>query len=273
MKMVSENRTTKNRKLNAYTLKCLGLFLIGWLGLKIASTLVQLFVMLFKEVPVEEALAFIINGDVTQSVYLALSPNSASMLVNALAYAIVALVMCLLMNKDLVEHIKSFKNGKAFVAGLVGFVLILTFNNVYRSLVNPLYPVSDNVNEESLDSIITIYPLCSILVFGILGPIVEELTYRAGLFTLTKKKNKVFAYVVTILVFAFIHFSFESVVSASQTGDTSWLINELLNMPTYMFAAAVFIYLFDNFGFAGSASAHLINNLISIVTQIIVSKL
>ena len=235
-------------------LRCLALFLVGWIGLSVIATIYIFFVMVFQNVPFNEAMGYILQEVKTPSVIKALSQSWVDILVNGLAYISILAIMIIILKTDFLEHLKSFKKGNAILAGLIGYLLIIVFNLVYSNLVQPLYPVTDNTNETTLDSIIVIYPMISIIVFGIIGPICEELTYRVGLFSLLKKKSKALGYVLAILIFGFIHFAFESVLYFLLKGDSTWLINELLNMPTYMFAAAVFIYLFDNYGFAGSAA-------------------
>ncbi|MBP5694703.1 MAG: CPBP family intramembrane metalloprotease, partial [Bacilli bacterium] len=101
-----------------------------------------------------------------------------------------------------------------------------------------------------------VYPITCLFIFGLIGPICEEITYRVGLFSLLKRKNRALAYLVTIAVFALIHFNFSN--------DPATLLNEIINLPYYMFAAFAFSFAFDKFGFAASATAHISNNLISL---------
>ena len=134
---------------------------------------------------------------------------------------------------------------------------MFAFNALYSTFLQLIKVTSsDNANEASLQSLQDIYPLTCLIIFGIIGPICEEMTYRVGLFSLFKRKNKVVAYVVTIAVFALIHFNFSL--------DPDTLVNELLNLPYYMFAAAAFSFTYDKFGFAGSVTAHISNNLLSL---------
>ena len=78
--------------------------------------------------------------------------------------------------------------------------------------------------------------------------------------------NKYLAYAVTILVFAFIHFDFECFGKGT-------LVNELLNMPFYLFAGFTFTFLYEKFGFGASVMAHVSNNLYSIIMTVIMSKI
>ena len=268
-----EETVIKDKTKNSPGWKNIALFLIGWIGLQIVATIIQTIILFSSNIPTGEIANFVFGDTVTKAIYDVLSKSWVDITVNSIAYLIIAVAMSLILNKDWKTLLESFKKGSPFVAGIIGYFLIIVFNNVYNNLIGPFYQISDNINEETLDSIIVIYPVISLIVFGLIGPLCEELTYRVGLYGLIKRKNKVLGYILTIIIFGFIHFSFQTILVFMNTGNSSLLINELLNMPTYMFAAAVFIYLYDNYGLAGSLSAHVINNLISIVTQIILSRL
>ena len=83
---------------------------------------------------------------------------------------------------------------------------------------------------------------------------------RVGLFTLAKRFNHVLAYIVTALVFGLIHFNW----AAFGAGDSALLINELLNLPDYVLAGLIMCALYDKCGFAASATAHIVNNCVSL---------
>ena len=113
-------------------------------------------------------------------------------------------------------------------------------------------------NESVLREIIKAFPALSVFVFGIVGPFCEELTYRVGLFGCFKK-YKWLAYLTSIIVFALMHFGFTS----------PNIIDELVNLPIYLFSGAAFAFAYDKFGLAGSLSAHVTNNLYAIIASII----
>ena len=116
-----------------------------------------------------------------------------------------------------------------------------------------------NNNESSIDSITTIFPLLSLLVFGLIGPICEELTYRVGFFGFFRKINPILGYIFTAILFGFIHFDFQS----------NDLINELINIPSYIIAGLMLCYIYDYKGIGTSIIAHSLNNVIGILLQII----
>jgi membrane protease YdiL (CAAX protease family) len=108
------------------------------------------------------------------------------------------------------------------------------------------------------------FPALSILFFGLIGPIVEEITYRVGLFGLAKRVNRVFAYIIVPIVFGFIHFDFESI-------GTDRFLNEIFNMPTYILGGLALAFLYDRFGFAASTTTHILNNLWATIASLIPS--
>lgn len=225
-------------------------FVIGLIGLSILGFVISLIVQL--------AARRGIASDYDYQVFI--TSTTADMIVNGSTYLIIAVIFLILMKDDTNEFFKSFKDWKPYVAAAIGFSAILTFNLFYNIILTATGEVvTDNANEASLNSIITDFPFLSILIFGLIGPVVEELTYRVGLFSLLKRVHISLAYIATIIVFTFIHFDF----------GTNNITNELLNVPFYMFAAATFCFLYHKFGLASSVCAHVTNNLLSIGTAII----
>lgn len=219
------------------------LLAVGWIGFRILATIIEIIV----------GLAF--SKYLGVSFKEALSNYSASMIINASAYIVLLVLLLFIAYSDLNKLVKSFKQYQSYIAGVVCVVAIFAFNIFYNMIVQLLKtPVTDNINQQSLESLESLYPVTSMIVFGFIGPICEELTYRVGLFSACKRKSRVLAYAVTIVVFSLIHFNY----------STKYLVNELLNLPFYAFAAVAFSFTYDHFGFAGSVTAHILNNVISL---------
>lgn len=180
--------------------------------------------------------------------------------VNFIVYAFLFVALSVVACFDL----KKFKNElNSFLPYLIGFgfgVALIVFSIVYSAVVNLFYQTEINENEKSLRSVITIYPILSIIFLGFIGPLCEELTYRVGLFGLIKKPKWV-AYVVGVIVFALMHFSFTS----------PNIINELINLPVYLVSAFLLCLAYDKFGLAASLTAHTANNLFSVSMVIILN--
>lgn len=235
------------------------LALLGSLGFIGISTLVSL-------------IAVLITG------VNAASPDNEKIMViastNFISYGILFLGLVGTINKDIVRCFPSFKKGIAYGAAVLGVLALLAFELIYGIILKVAgYNNSGNANQNGLESIIKIYPILSIVIFGIAGPICEELTYRVGLFSFFKRFNKWLPYVITILVFALIHFDFEALFDFGNPNYAANVANEFINLPAYLFAGAVFSFLYDKFGFAASVTAHIGNNLYSILLSIIVANL
>lgn len=218
---------------------------LGWLGFQVIASMIQI---------VAGTIFAYATG---VSLNEALRQLSVQMLVNATAYIALLATLLLIANKDILKITKSFKQWQSYLAGVVCFASIIAFNIVYGTIISVLKtPVSDNANQVALETMDSVYPFVSMVVFGFIGPICEELTYRVGLFSLLRRKNRFLAYGLTIVIFALIHFNFST--------DANTLINELLNLPYYMFAAFAFSFTYEHFGFAGSVTGHIINNVFSL---------
>ena len=230
------------------------LFGIGFLGFQIFALFLQLIIELvnLRNFQTSEELAVFMNS------------VKVSAAINFTSYFVVLIALLLVLNKDNLRITNCFKDWKVFVGAVIGVAAIYAFNIFYGLILQVLgVDVSSNDNQSQLEYIIAYYPLLSTLVFGIIGPICEELTYRVGLYTLTRRINKYVGFAITIVVFTLIHFDYLS----------ENIVNELLNIPYYAFAAFTFTFLYEKLGFGASVVSHSINNLISVFTTIIVNSL
>jgi membrane protease YdiL (CAAX protease family) len=144
-----------------------------------------------------------------------------------------------------------------FYFGLLYAILII-LSLVYESLG---IRVNDNTNQETITQLTLSFPLISLITFVFLGPIVEEITYRLGLFSLVRRYNRWLGYLVTALIFGFIHFDYGAID----------YMNELINMPLYVFAGIMFTFIYEKEGFEVATLTHIINNGFSILIIWIIS--
>ena len=149
---------------------------------------------------------------------------------------------------------KFLANYKSYLWGLIFMIVLFGLSLILGFITNQ---ITDEVNQNqtAVELYMHNYPVVSILVLGIVGPIVEELTYRVGLFSFLRRLNRVAAYVVTILLFALIHFSF----------DMDNIVVELVNLPSYLLAGAVLTVAYDFFGPVTSITAHVVYNILSLL--------
>lgn len=224
--------------------KQLAIFGVGWMGLQIIATILQL-IFLKANGPyesLEAELELLNNPDI-------------GMAINSITYVLTFLILGILLSKEITKLFKSFKSWKPYVAAAICFTAMMVFNLVYPLLLESAgVTFGDNQNEAGLQEITQNYQLLSILIFALIGPVCEELTYRVGLFTFLKRINKWLAYGVTMIFFTLIHFGF----------GADDMINELINIPFYLIAAFGFTFIYDKFGFAASITAHVLNNIVSL---------
>lgn len=186
--------------------------------------------------------------------------------VNYSTYFLLIVGLLLIVFKDLKYLMQSWKKGFSYMFGFLYGIALIVASVIYSTLINSLIPISDNANQSAVVAITERYPLLSILVLGIIGPVCEELTYRVGLYSFGRRINMGLAFVITFIVFAFIHFDFTSI-------GTDTFINELLNLPNYAIAGVLLCLAYETNGFAGSCIAHMTNNLYSVILIIIAAKL
>ena len=181
---------------------------------------------------------------------------------NFITYAILFVTLLAIANKDLLIIKNDFKDWTALLIGVAGGILVIILPTLYTTIINLFYEFKYNENEQALRSFINIYPALSIIFLGIIGPMCEELTYRVGMFG-SLRKYKWLAYLVSVLVFALMHFNFFS----------ENIVDEFINLPNYIIPAVIFAFCYDKYGLAASFTAHSINNLYAIISFLIVSNL
>lgn len=219
--------------------KKIALFLTGLFGLMIISVFV---VLLFTFAPMS-----------------AVEKNAA---VDFVVYAILFVVLLGILNVDILKLKVDFSRWKNWLIGAgIGIGLIIV-PIAYTTFVSLFYQYQISENESSLREIIKIYPVASVFILAIVGPICEELTYRVGLFG-TFEKKKWLAYLIAIVIFALVHFSF----------DSKNIVDEFVNLPIYLFSGAALAFAYDKFGLSGSLAAHIVNNMYAVIMSIIANSL
>lgn len=185
--------------------------------------------------------------------------NTYSGAINFAVYLILFGLFIILFNEDILKVLKEFKKSDVWINGFAyGFSLIL-ISSAVSALMNLIPHGGVNNNQTSINGITDLFPFLSILIFGFIGPIVEEFTYRVGFFGLFRKINPILAYVLTAILFGFIHFDFNS----------ADLVNEFINIPSYIVAGLLLCYIYDYKGIGASILAHITNNFIGLIIQII----
>lgn len=229
----------KTNLINISFKKQLLLFVIGLVGL---SLFAAIFTFAFTNIKIDDNLKLAI--------------------INTLAYVFAFSIMCCVLNNDIYVIFNQFKNSKIILYGILGLTAILIFSNVYQMiLVSTGFSFTSNENQQAIVNIATQYPLLTFAFSVLLGPIFEELAYRVGLFSLINRKSRLIAYIVSVLIFAFLHFN-----PLSKN-----IVNELIMLPEYIISGLVLTYVYEKKGLGASFTCHLLNNIIAfllIYTQI-----
>lgn len=230
---------------NVDLLKRIGIFLMGFLGINLLALIFPsnlIYNLLIK-----------IGGET-------FAETQIKGVLNFTIYFLLTIILLLILWKDeIVRILKEFKLPQAIKDGITIGIIIMAGTILYNLVIKAIFPdLTSNVNEEEVDNFIINSPFLSFFTVGIFAPICEELTYRYGLFGSLKKANKILAYIGTTIIFALIHFNFST--------DQKVLLNELLNLPSYLFAAAMLCYAYDrNENLSCSIVAHATNNITSFV--------
>ncbi|MCF0116511.1 MAG: CPBP family intramembrane metalloprotease [Bacilli bacterium] len=181
-------------------------------------------------------------------------------------YLITTIALILSTLKEPLKDILSkYKNINTYIYGLSYGALILVLTVLYGLFSTAVSGSSEsNANETMIQTLNSSYPLFIGIMTCIFAPIVEELTYRYGLFGLIAKKSRLAGYIISAIVFALLHFDF--------TATGSNLINELWNLPSYIISGVVLCYAYESTGNLGvSTFAHFVNNFTATVISYLVS--
>lgn len=187
------------------------------------------------------------------------------LILNYTRYLVVAGAICATLIGSYPKLKNSFTDWLPYLVGFFAGFLLIGLNLAYNAAVSLFYEMETNDNQSLANALVMSYPLLSILLLGFIGPSVEEFTYRVGLFSFLTRIHRSVAYVVTILIFAFIHFDFTA------TGNA--LINEFVHLPVYMISGAALCVLYDTLGLSASLTAHVVNNILSTLPVIIVGAM
>ncbi|MCQ2787122.1 MAG: CPBP family intramembrane metalloprotease [Bacilli bacterium] len=192
--------------------------------------------------------------------YVSMDANLLMVLENLIPSILVLSVFACILSYDIKDVLNSFKKTiyhiRPLIAALIGLAIIVAFSYAYQGIFNACgHPIVDSDNQTALVKMCQGWPALSFFFVVLLAPLMEELTYRLGLFTLLRKRNRYLAYVLTILIFALGHFNF----------TTKDVVNEFINLPLYIVPAFVLTALYEYEGVSSSVYTHVLNNLISFI--------
>lgn len=179
-------------------------------------------------------------------------------LVISLAYVSMLIVGVLICIPRIKDFLRNFKSWRKYTIGLLYAVIVIVASAIC-GIITAKSGAGINQNQSNISDVLSAYPAVGLLVMGIIGPIVEEMTYRVGLYSFLRRLNLYVAIIVSSLIFALIHFNFK----------TDDFVNELLNLPSYIVAGVILAIAYERHGPATSMTAHIVYNLTSLTLSLI----
>ena len=129
--------------------------------------------------------------------------STANFLYYALGFAYMVTVAFRFLRRDF----DPLADRPLFVAGTVcgSYLMMMALNGLIGYLILQALPETENPNNAAITGLVVtdFGVMKATLVF--LGPLVEEMMFRAGIFGLFRKKNRTLAYAVSMLIFALYH--------------------------------------------------------------------
>jgi membrane protease YdiL (CAAX protease family) len=237
--------------------KELALFLTGWLGFQVIGLILSYIILSTTKSAYESA------GLSGASLLAAMKAFQGSVAyAGAVDFSLYVVLFCLmlaLLDRDLFRLTAKFKDPKTYYGILCG-VGVMLVSALYGMIISASGLSNTNANQNIINELVAQSPLLSVLIFGLIGPFCEELTYRVGLYGFLKRFNVYVAYVLVALIFGFIHFDWDNI-----TSPVEWAM-----LPDYMISGFLFALIYDKLGFGASYLAHATNNVVGLVEAIIV---
>ena len=134
--------------------------------------------------------------------------NKTMIILKVYDYVILAIILFIMYRKDIKKYLKDFKKNfiniidKGFLYWTIGLIVMIISN----LLINKFFPHAKANNEAGVQDIIKSIPIISVFCVGVLGPIIEEFTFRKAFYDIFKNKD-VFI-IVSGLIFGLMHVIF-----------------------------------------------------------------
>ena len=256
----AENKMVSNHHIRMNSLSQILSFVIGCIGFLLVGAFAQIFIII----------AVQNNGFDIKETWVEVL---VAMLTNIITYVVISIALGIFLIKDYKEIFKSFK-AKELLFGLLLFMALLILNYIvgfiksgYCSAVFSKEEMEtiDNLNQKGVKDLVVNYPIVAFFMVVVFAPIVEEITYRLGLFSFLRKINFVLALLVSSFAFGMIHFGY----SALTSGDIRLIVVELISLLFYVGSGVLMGFFYHKFGFFTSWSGHALNNLFSFVSTLV----
>ncbi|AKE16281.1 MULTISPECIES: CPBP family intramembrane glutamic endopeptidase [Bacillus] len=170
-------------------------------------------------------------------------------IISAIAFTVPAIIGIILFKKEIIESFAYFK--EKTILKIVSVPLVVLFTVIVEQTVMRFLALGQPENQEQLLETGAEIPLIfTLLVFGILGPILEEIIFRHIILNrFSHYIGTAIASIISILIFTFLH--------------TNQLSDYAIYLPGAVILTAA--YLISNRSLAYVMAIHMLNNSITFI--------
>ena len=141
----------------------------------------------------------------------------------------------------------------------VGLVALYGLNELVYRLTRLVVSNQTNLNDTTISAQIEDAPHMTLLIVIFLAPFVEEVLFRGLVFGCLKEKSRIFAYILSCALFAFLHVWTAAV--------SNWDLGYLILMLQYLVPGLVFAWAYEHSGTLWtSILLHMLVNALSLFT-------
>lgn len=222
---------------------------IGYIGISFIASIYELLLIL-----------------ITSHITIDVNALSAINLFLSYGTTVVLLIYLGYVFKPFIPYLKSLlKEKNEIIEGIIIAACAFAGSMGYGILSTMIFgELGSNSNQSGLDAAFMAKPIMCFFTIVIFAPICEEFTYRYGLFGVLARKSKTLAWVITIIIFALIHFDFTTL------GNWELLKIELVNLPSYLIGSTFLTYAFARKNnILTSIVAHSVYNLSQYVLMLV----
>lgn len=128
-------------------------------------------------------------------------------LANIIYYYVLFAIVLLLFHSFLAHTTSRFLGGvsRAMTTFCMGLLVFYGANELFYRVANVLFNSRTNLNDMTIAASINAAPRLTALIIVFLAPFVEEVLFRGLVFGCLKEKSRVAAYVISCVLFAFMH--------------------------------------------------------------------
>ena len=202
-------------------------------------------------------LVSLLGFSIFTSIFYLIIKNGA--ISNVLGGIVCIICYALLVGKNTLFNVfKKLKNKKTWIYGTLFGIILIVFNLLATYLLTS-FTDSVSSNEEGVREMVLNDTFFSCIYVLLLAPFIEEFAYRFGVFGFLKQYKRWVTYLVSGLIFGFIHF-----VSAL-SGEINWIV-EIFSLLIYSGCGLILCFAYDSTNsLMVSTLAHLLNNLVAVI--------